>query len=138
MDLAKYMVFNGSIVLLVGLLSGAPMGSAINRKKGEETIRAWRVAHSGLIMGGVMILAVALVIPHLALSESLISILAWTFVVSGYGFVVALPLGAWKGHRGLQPKPRGINTIVYAGNMVGAGGALIGTLLLIYGSWNSI
>jgi hypothetical protein len=138
MPFANYLVLNGAIVLLAGLLSGAPMGSAINQRKTEETIRAWRVAHSGLVMGGVMMLAIAPVIPQLALNTSLLSILVWAFVVSAYGFVVALPLGAWKGHRGLKPRPRGVNTVVYVGNMVGAWGSLIGTLLLIYGSWNSL
>lgn len=133
----KYLLLHGSIVLLVGLLSGSPMGNAINKRKGEETIRGWRVAHSGLVMGGLLLLVMAVVVPHLGLSSLLAYSLVGCFVVSGYGFVVALPLGAWKGHRGLKPNPRGINHIVYAGNIIGALGSLLGTLILVYGTWNS-
>ena len=39
------LLFHGSIVLLVGLLSGVPMGQAITGGWGEEVVRAWRVAH---------------------------------------------------------------------------------------------
>jgi hypothetical protein len=85
-----------------------------------------------------LMLVIALVVPHLDLSSSLVNILVWSLVVSGYGFVVALPLGAWKGHRGLKPNPQGINSIVYAGNIIGALGSLFGTLILVYGSWKLI
>ena len=139
MDLSsKYLLFHGSVVLLAGLLSGAPMGSAINKKRGEATIQAWRVSHSGLVMGGLMMLVIAVAIPNLSLTSTLISIMVWSLVISGYGFTVALPLGAWKGHRGLKPNPSGINRIVYGGNIIGAGGSLVGALLLLYGSWNVI
>jgi hypothetical protein len=40
------LIFHGAVILLVGLLCGAPLGSAVVRGKPEETVRAWRVAHS--------------------------------------------------------------------------------------------
>jgi hypothetical protein len=135
---SKILLLNGALVLLAGLLAGAPMGAAINRKRAESVIRGWRVAHSGLTMGGIMLLAVALVVPHLVLSNVLVYLLVGAFVVSAYGFVVALPLGAWKGHRGLKSEPPGVNSIVYAGNLAGAYGSLLGTLILIYGAWRSL
>jgi hypothetical protein len=55
----KQLILHGSIVLLVGLLSGAGFGTAIVRGKSEAAARAWRVAHSGLLMGGVLLLALA-------------------------------------------------------------------------------
>jgi hypothetical protein len=133
-----FLVLNGAVVLLVGLLSGAPMGSAINKRKGEDIVRGWRVAHSGLVMGGIMLLGIASIIPKLALSEGAAATLALAFFVSSVGFTVALPLGAWKQHRGLKPKPSGINTLVYLGNIVGAWGSVIGTLIVIVGAWNGL
>ena len=130
---SKYLLFHGSIVLFTGLLSGILMGSAINKKKGEEAVRAWRVAHSGLIMDGLMMLIIALIVPYLKVGEVAVWTLVWGLVISGYGFVMALPLGAWKGYRGLVPKPHGINTIVYAGNVIGVVGSLVGTAIVIFG-----
>jgi len=45
---AKQLIFHGGVILLAGLLCGAPLGSAVVRRKSEETVRAWRVAHSSL------------------------------------------------------------------------------------------
>jgi len=95
MNPTKLLLLSGSMVLLAGLLSGAPMGRAIVRNMGEDTVRGWRVAHSGLTMGGIMIIAVALALPVLALSPMLAAIAAWSFVISSVGFTIGLPLGAW-------------------------------------------
>lgn len=46
--LAIQLTLHGAIVLLIGLLTGIPYGHAITRKPDENTVRAWRVAHSGL------------------------------------------------------------------------------------------
>jgi hypothetical protein len=137
-DPGKVLIFNGACVLLVGLLCGAPLGRSINQGREDSTIRGWRVAHSGLVMGGIMLLVIALLIPNLSLNTPLVNALVWAFVVSAYGFVIALPLGAWTRHRGLKSTPPGVNIIVYAGNLTGACGSLIGTVILVYGSWRSI
>lgn len=45
---ARHLVFHRAIVLLFGLLSGAPYARAINRKKPAPISHAWRVAHASL------------------------------------------------------------------------------------------
>lgn len=135
MNLFLQLLFHGAIVLLVGLLSGIPYGSAINQKKDEEVIRAWRVAHSGLAMGGTTIIAFAAVINQLDINIITLSILVWSSVISGYGFCLALPYGAWVGHRGLAVGKTIENKIVYTGNIIGVTGSLVSTLALIFGCW---
>jgi len=129
----KYLLLNGSIVLLMGLLSGAPMGLAIIRKKGEGTVRAWRVAHSTLIMDGLIMIVAGLVVPGLPVDELALWVLVWSLIPSAYGFVLALIIGAWIGCRGLTPKPYGINTVLFGGHTIGALGSLIGVLILTWG-----
>ncbi|MGB6297589.1 MAG: hypothetical protein WBF90_15595 [Rivularia sp. (in: cyanobacteria)] len=136
--LAIQLTLHGAIVLLIGLLSGIPYGRAITKKQDEEIARAWRVAHSGLSMGGTTIIAVSAVISDLQLQPIISLILVYSFVVSGYGFCVALPYGAWVGHRGLSAKEPTQNRVVYAGNIVGAIGSTIGTILLIFGCIQSL
>jgi Kef-type K+ transport system membrane component KefB len=130
---SKCLFFNGAVMLLSGLLSGVPMGLAIIQKKGRETVRAWRVAHSTLIMDGLMVIIVGLVVPSLSLGGLASGILVWALVISAYGFVLALTIGAWKGYRGLTPEPYGINAILYGGHIIGALGSLAGVAMLIYG-----
>jgi hypothetical protein len=138
MNLSLQLLFHGAIVLLIGLLSGIPYGSAITNKKEEEVIRAWRVAHSGLSMGGTTMIAFAAAIDRLEISAVVLSILVWSSVISGYGFCLALPYGAWVGHRGLSLGQTIENKIVYLGNMVGATGSLVSTLALIFGCLQSM
>jgi len=129
----KYLLLNGSIVLLTGLLSGIPMGLAIIQKKGEETVRAWRVAHSTLIMDGLMVIVVGLVVPGFPVGELALRVLVWALILSADGFVLALIIGAWTGYRGLTPKPYGINTVLFGGHIIGALGSLIGVAILTWG-----
>ena len=131
-SLALQLLLHGAIVLLVGLLTGIPYGKAITGKKGENVVRAWRVAHSGLSMGGTTMIAISAVISSLDFAPNIDSFLVWSFVISGYGFCLALPYKAWVGHRGLSVQEPTSNNIVYFGNIVGAVGSLAGTLILIF------
>jgi hypothetical protein len=134
----RQLILHGGIVLLVGLLSGAGFGSAISRGKSEATVRAWRVAHSGIVMGGVLLLALAPVMPYLRLGAAALTTLVWSLVSSSYAFAIVLPLGAHYGHRGLSGAPPFLNRVVYAGNILGAAGSLIGTLLLVWGAYAAL
>lgn len=138
MNLSLQLLFHGAIVMLIGLLSGIPYGSAINKKQEEEVVRAWRVAHSGLAMGGTTMIAIAAVINQLDINAIAVNILVWSSIVSGYGFCLALPYGAWVGHRGLAVGKTIPSNIVYTGNIIGAWGSLISTLALIFGCLESM
>jgi hypothetical protein len=131
--LSLQLLFHGAIVLLIGLLSGIPYGSAITRKQDESVIRGWRVAHAGLAQGGTLLIAIAAVLSYLTLPPVLTLILVWAAAISGYGFCIALPYGAYVGQRGLSAAGPTQNRVVYAGNMVGAIGSLISTIILIVG-----
>jgi len=76
------LILHGGVILLLGLLSGVPFGRAIVHGKYEAAVRAWRVAHSGLSMGGVLLLALARVVPQLQLGASALALLVWAFVAS--------------------------------------------------------
>jgi len=134
----KQLIFHGGLILLVGLLCGAPLGSAVVRDKPEGTVRAWRVAHSSLVIGGVMLLALAGIVSQLQLNAFALALLVWAFVASSYGFAVVLPLAALYGHRGLTSAPPFMNRLIYLGNMLGAGGMLVGTVVLLWGAYGAL
>lgn len=138
MSLTKQLIFHGSIILLVGLLCGAPYGRAIVRCKLEATVQAWRLAHLSLPIGAILLFALAAVVPHLQLSAIVVTLMVWAFVASGYAFTVALPLGAYCGHRGLTSKPPLLNRVVYIGNVVGAVGSLVGAILLVWSAYAAL
>jgi hypothetical protein len=96
-----WLLLSGSVVLLIGLLAGVPYGRAITRQASETIVRAWRLAHSSLAIGGTTSLATGAVLPWLQAGGWERPVIAWSFVLSGLAFSIALPYGAWKGHRGL-------------------------------------
>ncbi len=96
------------------------------------------VAHSSLVMGGILLLALAGVLVHLQLSASALALLVWAFIASSYAFAIVLPLGAYYGQRGLTSKPPFQNRVVYFGNMIGAIGMLVGTVVLLWGAYGAL
>lgn len=134
----KQLILHGGIILLAGLLSGAPFGRAVARGGPEAAVRAWRVAHTSLAANGVLLFALASVLPGLQLGASALALLVWAFVASGYGFTVALPLGAYCGQRGLKFAPPLSNQIVYTGNVIGVAGSLLGALILLWGAYSAL
>ena len=134
----KQLIFHGGVILLVGLLCGAPLGSAVVRGKPEATIRAWRVAHSSLVMGGILLLALAGILGQLKLSAWALALLVWAFVASSYGFAIVLPLGAHYGHRGLAFQPPPLNRALFLGNTIGAVGLIVGTVVLLWGAYAAL
>jgi len=110
------------------------MGRSIVRRKSADTVRAWRVAHSSLVMGGILLLALAGVVEYLRLGSWALFLLALSFIGSSYAFAISLPLGAHYGVRGLTSAPPLLNRVVYAGNMLGISGFFVGALLLIWGA----
>jgi hypothetical protein len=132
-DPVRLLLVHGTIVLSLGVLAGLPFWLAIIRERGAEPIHGWRVAHATLIVNGLLLLMVALMGPHLDLSETLSALAAWALVASAYGFVFALGGGAWFGERGLNPLPLGVNTLFFVGHAVGATGAIVGVGAVLSG-----
>ncbi|MEW6068381.1 MAG: hypothetical protein AB1610_08840 [Nitrospirota bacterium] len=134
---SKYLMLNGAIVILSGLICGLLLWLAIIHNKDYKFIHARRVAHATLAMDGVMMIVVGLIIPFLNLSEPAVWILTWSLVIAGYGFVLGLGIDALKGYRSLAPKPYGIKTVLFGGHAIGVAGSLIGIAIVIYGLFNT-
>ena len=98
---------------------GLPLRRALNELQDEETIRGWRVAHSSLVLGGVMLLA-------LVYSDI-------SAVISTASFCYALILGAKHGHLGLQAGVGALANSIYFSNMTGALLSTAGLVTLLYG-----
>ena len=115
-----------------------PYGIAITRKQGDEVIRAWRLAHGALSLGGATAITMAAVLSSLKLIETAQWVLATSFIVSGYSFCLALTIEPFVGDRGLAWTGSWLNKFVFVGNVTGALTSLVGTILLVYASYMSL
>ncbi|MGO4391930.1 hypothetical protein AB4Z46_11310 [Variovorax sp. M-6] len=125
---------NGLLVLLIGFLCGAPLGSAINKGEMEAKVRAWRVAHSSLVGGGVMLLAIAPNLPSVELPQTLKLIASSLLCISAWSFTFALTFGAWKGHRGTAPETGIGSTAAYFANILGVVLSMASALMFTWGA----
>ena len=132
------MILHAAVMLLVGLICGAPYGRAINRGFAASTVHAWRVAHASLPMGAALMIAVAAVQGSFKTSSMVAWAMTYAFSISAYAFCVSLPMGAIVGHRGLQSGGPVAAKVVYAGNLIGAWGSMIGALLFLYAALVSL
>jgi hypothetical protein len=132
------LVLNGLIVLLLGFWCGDPLRRSINADAGEETIRAWRVAHSSLVSGGVMLLAISAVLTHLALSQGWQLVVSVLLSVSLYAFSYALISGARTGHRGLSRRGGIGASLVFYANTAGAILSVLAIGLLLIGAFVAV
>ena len=131
---ALRVLFHGSIVLGVGLLCGIPYGQAITGGWGEDAVRGWHVAHIGITVGGIWLIAVAGALPLLVLDPGRTSLLVWTLVASGYGFSFALVLAPASGVRGLELALPLANVLAFLGNAIAALASLVAVALLVIGA----
>jgi len=135
---SRQLVFHGSIVLLIGLLCGAPYGRAVNQNAPEHIVHSWRVAHGSIPLGAALMFGVAGVLSHLGGGVVLKWSVALFLIVSSYAFCFSLPLAAVVGHRGLSARGPASAKLVYAGNVVGAASSLLAAVALIYAAYVSL
>jgi hypothetical protein len=135
---ARYLIFHSALVLVAGLLVGVPYGRAVHRNAPDYVLKAWRLAHDTLTVGPILALAIAAVLSSLSVSAASKSWLAWTWVVSNYGFCFSLPLSAMVGQRGHTLAKPLSNQLVFVGNMVGLGASSVGTAVLLYAAYVSL
>ncbi|MBI3002941.1 MAG: hypothetical protein HYY54_04860 [candidate division NC10 bacterium] len=132
------MLFHGAVVLFIGLACGLPFGTALARGWNDDSVRSWRVAHSGVAGIGVMLIAIGAAVQHMVLGEHAAFLLVWSLVVSAYAFTLAMVLGGIAGVRGLRPSGPALNLVVFVGNMVGVAGSLFGIALAAYGMYGAL
>jgi hypothetical protein len=135
---ARYLVFHGTIVLLIGLLCGAPYGKAVTRQAAPQIVHSWRVAHLSLPIGAVLMFAVAPLLGSFAVTESVRALIATLLIVSSYSFCAALTLAPVVGHRGLSATGPLSAKIVFAGNALGAITSLLAAVVLVYAAFVSL
>lgn len=135
---SRHLIFHGAVVLLFGLLLGAPYARAIKAGAAAHIVNSWRVAHLSLPIGATLMFAVAAVLPSLLVAIQIKWVIAVALIVSAYGFCVSTPLAAVTGQRGLSSGGVGLGKLVYLGNMVGAWSSVVASVTLLYAAFVSL
>lgn len=127
------LLLHGVIVVLLGLLAGFPWAMVLAEDLQGE-VRAWRMAHLEGILNGLLMMAAAAAGPVLVLSKRQARWLVQSFLLAGYGNVVASLVAAGFAVRGLAPAGPAANLVVYTLFMVAVLAVLIALGLLVVGA----
>lgn len=131
-------MFHAAVVLLFGLLLGAPYARAIKRNAATHIVNSWRVAHLSIPIGATLMFAVAALLPSLTVPAQVSWVIAVSLIISSYAFCISTPLAAVTGERGLSSGSTGLGKLVYLGNMVGAWASVIAAVALLYATFISL
>ncbi|MFV1985078.1 MAG: hypothetical protein ACC657_16135 [Thiohalomonadales bacterium] len=93
------------------------------------------MAHAALPIGAILMLVISVSFASLNVATNLKWVISILFIVSAYGFMLALLVGPVVGYRGLSSKGPIAAKLVYSGNFLGAITSLFGTLILLYTAW---
>ncbi len=125
--------FHGGVILLAALVAGIPFGTTITGR-GDAAAHAWHVAHTGGIDTALLILALGLVVPTLALGRGAVRTFEWATILSGYPFMVGAIVSGLTGVRGLAPVGPPENLVVWAGFTLSGVASLVAGGLLVWGA----
>ena len=137
-EAAAMITFNGLLVLLLGLLAGAPYGAALVNGWGDDAARAWKLAHGEGVLNGIMLLAIAGCASWLSLGPRTERVVQWGVVLAAWGNTIGAILGALTGQRGLAPQGPAANWLVFIAFMFGMWGVLIAVPTAAAAAWRQM
>jgi hypothetical protein len=129
------LVFHGVLLVVLGMLVGIPFREAILSGWGEDAQRAWRVAHTSLVGGGALYLALAAVAQHLVLGPRAAAFVAGSLVFAAWTFVIGFVVGPAVGARGLEPVGPALHLVVFAAFAAGLLLAFLALGTVLWGSF---
>ena len=129
-SISVLLALHGSIILLSGLVGGLFFARAIAKRSGEV---AWRVVHAGGCAGGTMLLAIAIPVQWVVLSESLVLGMIWSFLLGTYLLVTGMFVAAIWNTRGIPGGGSPLNRLVNGLYALGTVLTLAGCVVLVVG-----
>ena len=128
--LAIHLVLHGTLVLMVSLFGGLLLYRVLLKDKNPAT---WHLVHAGGTVRGVLLIALAAIIPLLGLPLSQVSLFVCLMIISIWASMVAMILAAVSGERGLRLSGTITNKLVYLFYAVHIVTIFPAVFLLIYG-----
>jgi hypothetical protein len=128
--LSIHLALHGVLVLFVSVLSGVTLWRVMLRSGKEH---AWHLIHAGGSVRGVLLIALAAVVPYLPLPPVTLTTFVWLMIVSIWSSMFAMLIAAITGDRGLQNAGTTMNRLVYLFYGVHAVTLFPAFFILIYG-----
>jgi hypothetical protein len=132
------LAFHGLLLVVLGMLVGFPFHDAITQHAGPEAERAWRVAHTSLVGGGALYLALAAIANHLVLSRGAAAFAVWTLVFAAYAFAFGFVVGPAIGARGLEAVGPPFHVLIFVVLTIALMLLLAAMFVLLWGAYSAL
>jgi len=137
-NLNRFLIGNGAIVFLIAMLAGFYYAIAILDSTASEN--AFRVAHSGTMAQGLLLIGMGAGLNYLNFTYSTKKFVSWVLVITAWGNTIGYNFAALNGVRGLTYTDTihgsGIaNIIVFVSFMVAVVTILVALVFIIIGSF---
>ena len=98
-NLSRILIANGAMVFLIAMLAGFYYAIAILDSTTSEN--AFRVAHSGTMAQGLLLIAMGPALNYLNFTVTTKKIIAWLLIITAWGNAIGYNVAALTGMRGL-------------------------------------
>jgi hypothetical protein len=129
------LVFHGLLLVVLGMIAGVPFREAITESWGADAERAWRVAHTSLVGGGALYLALAAVAHYLVLGQRAATLVTGGLLFAAYGFAFGFIVGPAVGARGLEPLGAPLHIIVFVVFALALLAAFVAMAVVLWGAF---
>lgn len=133
--LAIHLALHGAAILTISLLAGLFLYSSILKNK---NVAAWHLVHAGGSGRGVMLIALAAIMPLPKLPFWQLSTLIWLVIFFTWTSMLAMIIRAFSGKRGLRCEGSNANKLVFILYALGTIAIFPAFLLLIAGLINAL
>ena len=137
-NLNRILIGNGAVVFLIAMLVGFYYAIAI--LDGTELENAFRVAHSGTMAQGLLLIAMGSGLNYLNFKYSTKKIISWLLIITAWGNTIGYNVAAFSGSRGLtyQDTAHGfglVNKFIFFSFMVAVITILVALIFIIVGAF---
>ena len=137
-NLNRILIGNGAIVFLIAMLAGFYYAVAI--LDGTEFENAFRVAHSGTMAQGLLLIAMGSGLNYLNFEYSTKKIISWLLIITAWGNTIGYNVAAFSGSRGLTYLDTAhgfglVNKFIFFSFMVAVITILVALVFIIIGAF---
>ena len=133
--LAIHLVLHGALVITVSLFGGLLLYRVLLKDRNPA---AWHLVHAGGTVRGVLLIALAAIIPLLALPLSQVAFFVWLTIMSIWASMFAMIIAAISGERGLRLNGSITNKLVYLFYAIHIVTIFPAFFLLLYGLFKAL
>lgn len=128
-NLAVHLALHGVLILMVSVFGGLLLYRSILKNTNQAD---WHLLHAGGSARGIMLIALAAIVPLTELSSWQINTAAWFIIYFAWASTLAMLIGAISGEKGFSLAGAATNRLIFVFYVTGVIALIPGLFLLVF------